>query len=150
MAQLLKLKTSGATQFIDTGTQNVLYTANITSVGYNELSVRNISISSSQNLAWEVFLFSKDTFNTASVDTDTCIGRIAFDAADGVQFGGAGNYFYSSMESTFNSGGNVGVPYMDEDNSKELHIGLVNRTATVKQSGTYSPVAITFLVEGVR
>lgn len=150
MAQLLKLKTSGATQFTDTGTQNVLYTANITSVGYNQVSVRNIAIASSQNLAWEVFLFSKDTFNNASVDTDSCIGRIAFDAADGIQFGGAGNYFYSSMESTLNAGGNVGIPYIDEDGTSELHIGLVNRTATVKQPGTYSPVAITFLVEGVK
>ena len=148
--QLMKLKTVGSTQFTGTGTQHVLYTTNITSVGYNQVSVRNITVVSSQNLAWEVFLFSKDTFANADVDTDSCISRIAFDTADGIQFGGAGNFYYSSMESTLNAGANIGVPYIDEDRSSELHVGLINRSSTPKEAGTYGPIAITFLVEGVK
>jgi hypothetical protein len=89
--------------------------------------IRSIVVQSDENLAWELAFWSKDTFDDTDLDVDTFQSRWTFVVADGIRFGGAGQYYY------YIDG--LDIPYVDGDNSGELHISLVNRSSSGKSSG---------------
>lgn len=97
--------------------------------------VQTITVISDQNLAWEIALYGKDTFaGGTDLDANTILCHHAFAAADGAQVGGAGSYVY------FVDG--LNLPYQDEDHSGELHIQLINRSATSKNAAGTGEVVV--------
>ncbi len=98
-----------------------------------------INIISTENLDWDLMLFSKDTVATSDPDTNSFVGRWGFVAANAVRIAGAGLYYY------FISG--LDVPYSDDDGTGELHVGLVNRSAASKTAGAGGNMTVSFTFE---
>ena len=104
--------------------------------------ITGISIVSDQNLDWDVQFYSTDGFDDTDLDLDTFIGVFKFVASDGDQVGATGPYKYSTSSS---SNRFIGIDYVDADETKELHVKLVNRSATSKNAGGTGEVVVTFL-----
>jgi hypothetical protein len=101
--------------------------------------IRTIMLQSDQNLAWELAFWSGDGFDSTDVDLDTFISRWTFAVADGIRYGGAGQYYYYIE--------GLALPYVDDDNSGELHLSLVNRSATGKNAGGTGEVAVELSIQ---
>lgn len=101
--------------------------------------LRAIAIESDENLDWEIWLFRKDAFQVSDLDTDSWVGRWSFVAADAVRLAGAGQYLY------YIDG--LAVPYFDADNTGELHVTLINRSAAGKTAGAAGEIVVKFFLE---
>lgn len=152
--QLIAVRTNPATQFIDALAQNAALTLNLTPPpagspmqdGYVDeglaagrgvrARLRSIVIVSVENLAWEVWLWGKDTFNASQTDPagEFLVGRWAFVTGDGIQIGGAGLYYY------YIEGNDQ--PYGDLDKTGEIHLMLVNRSAAGKTPGVDGAILV--------
>lgn len=100
----------------------------------------SITLITDQNLNWELFLWGRNTFGDPSdFDLNSFIGRWRFDIADGVQIAGAGPFYYYED--------NLIIPYEDLDMLGQLHVSLVNRTATAKNVGATGEVVVKFGLE---
>lgn len=124
--------------------------------GRVELILRGISISSVQQLAWEVDLWTSATHTTTDPNTDAFVGCWAFGASgtpgDGAQIAATGlyRYYIDGLE----------IPLWDDDQtgtggsatdplrySGKLHASLINRSVTSKIAGTSGRITVTFWVE---
>lgn len=104
--------------------------------------LKALRILSDQNLAWEIDLYGKDTFgDPADLDSNSWIGRWGFQAADGLRIAGAGPYLY------YIDG--LDVPYEDQDATGELHVSLVNRSATAKSAGAAGEIVVAFVFDSL-
>ena len=101
--------------------------------------IRSITVVSDQQLAWELGFFSADSFEDADADVDTHIAAWPFQAADGIQIAATGLYRY------YVDG--LAIPYLDDDGTFELHVALINRSATGKNAGATGEVAVEFEIE---
>lgn len=102
--------------------------------------LRGISILSQQNLAWELWLFSKATYQTGVIDTDSFRGFWSFAAGDAKRIAGAGFYYYY-VDGLY-------VPYEDDSALGQLHATLVNRSVTGKLAqGAGGDIVVKFLLE---
>lgn len=101
--------------------------------------IESVSLQSDQNLAWDLYFFATDGHTDTDLDLDQNIGVVSFVAADGDQIAGSGQYYYSTSSSsqTFRP-----FPYVDEDNTNEMHTVLVNRDSTSKNAGATGEVVI--------
>jgi len=93
-----------------------------------------ITIVATENLSYEVMLFSKAAHATADPDTDSFLGRWSWQAADAVRIAGAGLYYYSIF--------GLDVPYTDDDSTGKLHVGLLNRSVASKTAGAGGALSI--------
>lgn len=151
--QLIAVRTDPATQFIGALAQNAAATVNLAQAqagqdsgdGYLDgglvsaslqARLRSLLIQSRENLAWEVWLWGKDTFNASLTDPaqNFPLGRWAFTAAMGVQIAGAGLWYY------YIDG--LDQAYVDLDRTGELHLMLVNRSAAAKSAGADGAVCL--------
>jgi hypothetical protein len=150
--QLTIVRTDPATQFLAACAQNAALTENLiqgSGAGQIDGSVaggntvrsrlRALLVMSAQNLAWEVVLWGKDTFNTGAIETQYPLAQWAFAAGDGTQIGGAGLYYY------YVDG--LDMPYSDLDRTGELHLMLVNRSAGAKNADAAGAVLIQLQLE---
>lgn len=141
MAQFYKLQTDKDVEFTGAIVQNASEQENIvltpTLQGVNgtaQVFIRAIGIISDQNLAWELQFWSTDGFEDSNLDLDSNVGRWTFQAADGVQIAGTGSYYY------YIDG--LSIPYYDDDHTGELHVSLVNRSATSKNAGATGEIVV--------
>jgi len=116
--------------------ENLLLPTALDGVNGNARSIiRGITVISDQNLDWQLVFFNSDTFVNADIDLNTAIASYKFTAStDALQVGGSGSYYY------FKDG--LNLPYLDADNTGELHVLLVNRSATGKNAGATGEVVI--------
>lgn len=119
--------------------QNAGEDENLTGLDSGSGSIEQVIILSDQNLAWEVQFYKTDGFDDTDLDLDTYCGSVVFAQGDGRQVGGAGPYKYSSsyMVSPINF-----LNYKDDDKTSEMHIKLVNRSATSKNAGATGEVIV--------
>lgn len=113
------------------------------SVGVHDVIIEGVTVQSDQNLEWDVFIWSKNTYNTTNLDTAELVDYFNFPAANGKQIAGANQYYYPLPANE------VSVPYRDEDNTGKLHISLVNRSATSKNAGATGEVTIRVIVRPI-
>ena len=132
------IRTAKGTHFTTEITQNNMETENITGLETNRLIIEAVTIQSDQNLQWELFLWGKDTLDETDHDADYFQCRIKFATTDGAQIGAANQYYYYK--------GDLKLVYMDLDKSQELHVALVNRSATAKNAGATGEVVVEFQV----
>ncbi len=100
----------------------------------HELWIESITIISDQNLEFDLYFFSKDTFSNADLDLDAFIDVVNFPVSAAKQIAAAGSYYYTSAA--------LSLPYKDLDATAELHISLVNRSATGKNAGATGEVVV--------
>lgn len=146
MAQDYKVRTDKDVNYIGALVQNAGADENITlppqcaGVGNTaQVFIRAITIVSDQNLAWELDFWSTSGFANADLDLNSYIGRWTFGTGDGVQIAGAGSYYY------YIDG--LGIPYYDDSKAGQLHMTLVNRSATSKNAGATGEIVITVWCE---
>lgn len=143
---LYKVRTDKDTEFTGAIVQNAAEEENIVISsglsgmnGQVELVLRGVSIVSDQNLAWELDFWASDLFAESNLDADSWIARWSFATGDAVQIAGAGSYYYyiDGLE----------IPLWDNDKSGEIHVALVNRSATSKNAGATGEIVVTFWLE---
>ena len=101
----------------------------------NKGRISGITLESDQQLWYKVLIWSKDTFDDTDLDLDTLIGEIDMKLnIYGWQVNGTGTW-YMDMR-------NLAVDIMDEDNSNELHISLMNMSGTGKAAGSSGEVVV--------
>lgn len=104
----------------------------------NEFEIISITIQSDENLEWDVYLFRKDTGSDTNLNVDTFVEYVNFPATVGKQIGGSGQYYYAMT--------GLNIFYRDDDESNEIHVGLVNRSTAAKASGASGSFVIEFTV----
>lgn len=149
--KLLSLVRSSATaQYTDAIDQNASENENIQLPPYMQavgaqLRVTALSIISVQNLAWELWLFGSNAFQTADFSTDQFLGFWGFNAADArrVNSGTYAQYYY------YIDG--LNIPYVDRSASSSvlpsLHAALVNRSASAKIAGALGNIVVQATIE---
>ncbi|MCI0341692.1 MAG: hypothetical protein L0216_11190 [Planctomycetales bacterium] len=116
--------------------QGASATANLTGLPANSGRIESVSILSDQNLAWEIALFTKDTFTNADLDLDTYLASVRFAEGDGLQMDAVGAWRYDAH--------GLWLPYRDQDATSELHVALVNRSSTAKSAGSSGEIVVVF------
>lgn len=152
LGQVFKVRTDKDVDFTAAAAQNAMITAdlinNSVGAGGNARSrIKSISILSDQNLAWEVNFFGDSNFmvNQANLDSVLFLGRWTFQVADGLQIAATGPYLY------YVDG--LDIPYLDADGATppahvgQIHVGLVNRSATAKNAGATGEIVLELGVE---
>ena len=136
---LTYIKTVSTVDFIGTLAQNAMALANIAlpepAAHTNEIVIVGVNVQSVQNLDWYVFFWTKAAASNANLDLDNFLDYVYFPASSAKQIGGSGQYYYSST--------GLLTRYRDLDNTKKLHIGLINGSATGKNATTTGAIVIT-------
>lgn len=151
--QLIAVRTNPATQFTGALAQNAALTENLAmnfltgdKDGYVDPGLgagktvksrlRSLDIVSVENLAWELWLWGKDTFNASLTNPALVypLGRWAFTAGMAVQIAGAGLWYY------YIDG--LDQSYLDLDSSGEIHLMLVNRSVAAKTADAGGAIMI--------
>lgn len=123
-------------------TANLVVPANLTSLGQQTRArISSVAIISAQNLAWEIWFFGKNLFQEADIDADTFLGRATFAANDGSRIAGAGAYYYFSAPS--------GILYQDQDNDRQIHVMLINRSVGSKDAGAPGEISVAITMESM-
>lgn len=123
-------------------TANLVVPVNLTSLGLQTRArIQSVAILSAQNLAWEVWFFGRDLFQESDIDADTFLGRVAFVANDGSRIAAAGAYYYFAAPS--------GILYQDQDNTREIHVMLINRSAGAKDAGAAGEISVAITMESM-
>lgn len=146
MAFVYQVRSDKDVHFVGAIAQNASEEANISLPsaldgikGNARSRIRSIIIESDENLAWELWFFGKDLFQESDLDLDYFLGSVTFATGDGLRIGGAGQYCYYRED--------LDLAYEDFDNSGELHVALVNRSAASKTAGASGEVVVTFYLE---
>lgn len=149
--QLITVRTDPATQLRAACAQNAALTLNLpmgSGNGYVDAGLaggktvksrlQSLRIASVENLAWDVWLWRSDLFNTyasvADLATQYVAGRYPFAEANGVQIAGTGPYYYY-VDGTDEM-------YQDLDLTGEVHLMLVNRSAASKSADDAGAILI--------
>lgn len=101
--------------------------------------LKSITILSDENLAWEIMLFSSDTNVDTDEDVDAMIGWWQFSTAGAVQVAATGLFRY------YIDG--LAVPYVDDDNTGEVHVSLLNRSSASKTAGDAGSLIVELVME---
>lgn len=134
------------THFTGALATNAIEAENLTDIKARSGYIESVTIQSDQNLDWDLFFWATDGHEDATdYDNDYFLGKVVFVAADGERIAGAGQYYYSTSNSSqpFRP-----FPYIDKDavdaatGAAELHIGLVNRNSTSKSAGASGEVVV--------
>jgi len=160
VGQLTIARTNPNTQFILALAQNAADTVDMPGVpagqssadgyldgsvapGSARMRIRSLTVISVENLAWEVWLWAKDTFATGAGTFPTGqvfpLAKYSFQAGDAVRIAAAGLYYYNLN--------GIDLPYEDADASGELHLMLINRSAASKTAGAGGAVQLQFACE---
>lgn len=101
----------------------------------NKMIISEMSFQSDQNLDWELIFWANGDYDESDLDASKVITRISLPATTGEQIAGAGQYIYENPLPQ-------SIEYVDEDNSNEIHVSLVNRDATSKNAGATGEVVM--------
>lgn len=122
--------------------QNAKEEEDITGLPSSSGFIEAIHLTSDQNLDWDLYFFSSDVQTDTDLDVEKFLGVVTFVASDAKQIAGAGQYYYSTNNCSYPF---HEFPYIDSDNTKELHVVLVNRNATSKNNGATGEVVLKVL-----
>lgn len=119
--------------------QNAKEDENLTGLASNKVMIKAVRIEAKEALDFVVIFWSKDTFDDTDLDSDTFIEWVRFNlggttGVNVIRPGGA-NQFYGSVTG-------LNIPYRDDDLSNELHVSLMNLSASAKTAGAAGEVII--------
>lgn len=153
--QLINVRTNAATQFIAAQAQNAEATLDLgpapagtpdgdgyVDQGLGATSVasrlRAILVQSVQNLQWELWLWADNLYRTPAIGGQHPLGIWNFAVANGF-LGADGLYTY------YVDG--LDVPYYDLLAKGQIHLMLINRSATTKPAGAGGAVQVQLTLE---
>lgn len=123
-----QIRTDKDTNFSGAIAQNAIEEENIAGLVCNEITITGVSIIADENKSFRLWIFQTDDFQEADLDDDNFVEFLDFDlAADGVQIGGVGAYYYALS--------GLKIDYQDLDATGELHLALQNLSAVAKTAG---------------
>lgn len=139
---------TGALVTSELATLDLLLPMAIAGGGHCRSILRHIVVSSVEQRAWEIAIFSRRSFQTTPVGQSAFLGSFQFAMAAGKQYG-SGPYFYQAQ--------NVDIPYADLDfedqelpldtRGNHLHLMLVNRSPDPKSVGEAGAIEIVCFLE---
>jgi hypothetical protein len=129
------IETDKDTHFSGSLAQYAKEDENLTGLLSNNIRVTGIGILSDQQLKYKALFWYSDSFEDTDLDQDEFCGEVELDIpAYGFQVGGTGIYYLDVR--------NLHVDYQDSDNTKELHISLMNMSTTSKNAGATGEVKL--------
>ena len=135
-----KVTTDKDTHFTGAIVQNAKEDENITGLLTNKIRITGISLQSDQQLWYRLIFWKTDGFDDTDLDSDSFCGEVEVDLVlCGFQIGGANQYYLDVR--------GLDLDYEDEDASNELHMSLMNLSATGKNAGGTGEVAVTVYYE---
>lgn len=144
------IRTDKDTHFTGSLATNAVEEENITGLKSPSGVIESVTITSDQNLDWDIYFWSTDGHSNTDLDSEYYLGKVRFVVADGDQIAGSGQYYYDTATSSYAF---RPFPYYDRDavgtttvGQNELHIGLVNRNATSKNAGATGEVVVTVTI----
>ena len=145
MVPIRQMRSDKDTHFTTAIAANAYETEDLTGLAGNSVDIKGIAIHSDQRLTWDVAFYSKDTFGAVNQDSDMLLGvvtvanvasRIATLGADcALKANPASNSQYVAYVAKT-------IPYTDLDNTKQLHIALINRSGTTKTATVGGEVVV--------
>jgi len=114
--------------------QNAGEAESLGSLTCNGIIIESVAIQSDQNLSWDVYFFRTSGHDDTDLDKDFFVEVVDFDVIDGRRIAGANQYYYASTA--------LHIPYHDDDVECQLHLMLVNRSATAKNAGATGEVKV--------
>ena|SRR3990167_9738754 len=148
---LYNIRTDPEVDFTGAIVQNAMDTVELTPEGFQGRRFRltNLIVVSVEPLDWEVWLWAKASYASATPGASQFLGYWSFQGAFAKRIGGAGLYYY------FIPG--LDVYYEDEGWAESspgpnptppaIHLGLVNRSAAAKSAGEAGAVLVQMQVD---
>lgn len=137
-----RLQTDKDTQFTDGLAQNAAENENVIGLSANEGAVEDVVIIATERLAYELQFYGTDGFRNADMDLTRYLGSVRFAEGDGLQVAGAGPFYYDLH--------NLGLPAIDLDGTRELHVTLVNRSLLAKTAGAGGALSVGITFRPIR
>lgn len=129
------------TQFTEAIAKDGVERENLVGLLSNRVRINRISIQSDQQLFYEILLYATDEFESADIGLDRFVASIEFNMPI---------YGFQQTTSQYRMDlGNLNIDYEDLDETKELHVVLVNRSPTSKSAGPDGDVKVEFLCENM-
>lgn len=130
------LRSDKDTHFTGGINQNAKEDENLTGLIGNKIRIVGISLQSDQSLDYRVIFWKSDGFDNTDLDLDRYCGEIEVDLPTyGYRIAGANQYYLDVRLA-------AGIDYEDEDASNELHISVMNLSATAKNAGATGEVIV--------
>lgn len=117
--------------------------------GHSRSVLRHLTISSVEQRAWEIVLFSRRSFATKPVGSSAFLGSFQFASTNTKQYGVGTPFFYQATD--------LELPYYDldfedvdlplNDRGGLLHLMLVNRSPDAKSAGAAGAIEIVCYLE---
>ena len=127
------------TQFSGAITAGEHETENLTGLSSSVGTVRRAVLLAELDLDYEVHFWGSDSFSDADSDADVWLGFVELLAADARQVGNA--------EAHWRYAKTIEIPYLDSDNSTELHVSLVPTSANKPAAGAGGNVTLVILFD---
>ena len=116
-------------------TQNAKENENVYGLPSDNVIIDSVRIQSDQNLWYKVVFWQTNDFDDTDLDSDAFCGEVDFDLPnDGFQIGGA-NQYYMQRDG-------LDIQYMDIDQTRKLHLSVLNLSATSKNAGATGEVVV--------
>tara|TARA_R100000049_G_C1955316_1_gene108702 strand:- start:7647 stop:8108 length:462 start_codon:yes stop_codon:yes gene_type:complete len=104
--------------------------------GINKCSISELSFQADQTgLDMELIFWSNSDYDESNLDESKIINRVTLAASDGNTIAGTGTTYYPNPLAQ-------SIEYYDEDHTSKIHVSLVNRDATAKNSGATGEVVL--------
>ena len=149
------VKTNAATQFRDAVAQNaasyldLLLPETIAAGRTCRSRLKGISIVSTENTGWEVWLFSRKRTGAEVVTDSRFLGYWTFTAASAKRIAAAGLYYYyiDGLDIPYEADDALADGQPDDaDQRRRLHIALIARESA-KAAGDAGALQVTFVLE---
>ena len=135
-----RLRTDKDTHFTGSIAQNAKEDENVTGLPSNKIRITGLALQSDQQLNYRVIFWTKDTFDDTDLDPDTFCGELQVPlVSSGFQIAGAGQYYLDLR--------GLDIDYEDDDGTQELHVSLMNLSATAKNAGATGEVVLEIYYE---
>ena len=126
------------TDFAGASAANNQLVGNLVGLPRNSGTIIACTLLAEQNLAWDVCFWTRDTFSTADMDTDTFLDQISFPAASAITIA-------NGVPATFRYAmSDLQIPYRDQDTTLELHVSLIPRGGAKLAAGAGGNVVLQF------
>jgi hypothetical protein len=143
--KFILVRTNKDTDFVDALAQHAASYASLTPPGglsagkVTDCKLRAITISSVENLSWELMLFGTSAFADPDQNKTYFLGKYSFVNTDAVRIAGAGVYYYYKDS--------IDLPYEDIERKGKINVVLINRSAGAKTAGAGGAIVATLSFE---
>jgi len=135
-----RLRSDKDTHFTGSIVQNAKEDENLIGLPANRVRITGIALQSDQQLNYRVIFWTTDGFDNTDLDLDTFCAEVQIPlVTSGFRIAGANQYYLDVR--------GLEIEYEDDDASQELHVSLMNLSATTKNAGATGEVVLEIYYE---